>query len=239
MTALQKFMFETRFDNVAERNGARTRQAPKPPVTMTEEQVTAVREESFAAGRAEGAAEAKGAAETLAAQSLARIEEQLRETAAQIATAVDGIKRDAVAAAITTVRKLVPRLSKDGDLADIEAVVSSCLGAVLEEPRVVVRVHDSLLDPVKERIAEVAAKAGYDGKIVLVADDNFSPGDCRVEWADGGAERDTGWMWKQIDGVVERFFAGLTVAPPGRAPADETTQPAQPDTPGPAPDATQ
>lgn len=237
MAALQKFMFETRFDGVEERKRPEARQAAKAPVTLTEEQLGALREESFAAGRAQGAGETAAEAESLAAQALARIEARLAEAAPQMAAAIDAVKRDAVAAAITAVRKLVPRLSKDGDLADIESVVASCLATVLEEPRVVVRIHDSMLDLIKERVAGVAAKAGYDGKVVLVVDDNLGPGDCRVEWADGGAERDTGWMWKQIDGVVERFFAGLSVAPPGR-PAETDTAQAESGTSGPLPTAT-
>lgn len=238
MTALQKFMFETRFDGAAGRKRSEPRHAAKPPVTMTEDQVAALREESFAAGRTQGVEEATAQAESLAAAALARIEARLAEVAPQIATVIDGVKRDAVAAAMAALRKLVPRLAKEGDLADIEQVVTSCLAAVLEEPRVVVRVNDSTLDLIKERVADIAAKAGYDGKVVLVVDDNLGPGDCRVEWADGGAERDTGWMWKQIDGVVERFFAGLSVAPPGRESAEETSA-AESGTPGDAPTATQ
>jgi flagellar assembly protein FliH len=43
--------------------------------------------------------------------------------------------------------------------------------------------------------------------------------DCRVEWADGGAERDSEWMWSQIEGVVQRFLSGLSVPMPPGAPA--------------------
>lgn len=221
MAALQKFMFETRFDEAAASGKRPERRPPPKSVSMSEDDLAAVRAEAHAAGRAEAAAEAKDAAETLAAQSLARIGERLGELAPQMTSAVDAVKRDAVTAALTALRKLVPHLAKEGDLADLEAVVTNCLTAVLEEPRVVVRLHDSMLDPIKERIADIAAKAGYDGKVVLVADDHLGPGDCRVEWADGGAERDTGWMWTQIEGVVERFFAGLSVAPPERPAAQE------------------
>lgn len=237
MAAAQKFMFETRFDEAEKRKRPDARHAPK-PVVMSEEQVGALREESFAAGRAQGAEEARAQAESLAAGALTRIEARLGEAAPQMAAVIDAVKRDAVAAAMAALRKLVPRLSKQDGLADIEQVVASCLATVLEEPRVVVRVNDSMLDLVKDRIADVAAKAGYDGKVVLVVDDNLGPGDCRVEWADGGAERDTGWVWKQIDGVVERFFAGLSVAPPGRAAGEETPQ-AGSGTPGDTPAATQ
>jgi flagellar assembly protein FliH len=234
MVAAQKFLFETSFDAIEAERRSDNRRGAQPPVALTEEQLAAIRNESFAAGRAQGAEETRAAAETLAAQALARIDERLAAAVASLGTVIDSIKRDAVQAAIAVMRKLTPGFARSANLADIEAVVASCLNAVMEEPRIVVRLHDSLLDSLKERVTGLAARAGYDGKVVLIADEALRPGDCRVEWADGGAERDTEWMWSQIDGVVERFFAGLSV--PAPSPATESTPPQETGAP---PDAAQ
>lgn len=212
MTATRKFLFETDFTKAEVRDGNRERRpAAKPTIPMTEEQIAALKAEAFAEGRAEAAEEARNAAETVAAQALTRIEERLKETMADLDAAKDAIKRDAVQAAILTLRKIAPGFAKTADLAEIESLVASCLGTVLDEPRVVVRVNDSLLDVLKDRVSELAERAGFGGRIVLIADDRMNAGDCRVEWADGGAERDTEWMWSQIEGVVQRFLSGLSV----------------------------
>ena len=211
MTATRKFLFETSFDKVEplpDRPERRT--APPPPVSMSEDELAQIRAECFAQGRAKGAEDAHAAAETLAAQILGRIEERMKETIAAIDLAKDAIKRDAVRAAVFITCKIVPGFARNADMAEIEALVASCLAKVLDEPRIVVRVHDSLLDPLKERIGALAERSGFAGRIVLITDDNLSAADCRVEWADGGAERDTDWMWSQIEGVVQRFLSGLS-----------------------------
>ena len=57
------------------------------------------------------------------------------------------------------------------------------------------RVNDALFDALQRRLAAIAQANGYAGKIVLLADDALAPGDGRIEWADGGAERDTRRLW--------------------------------------------
>lgn len=225
MAAAKKFMFEKSFDKTEVPEEREAFVAQKPPLSMTEEQFEAARAESFAEGRARGMEEMRAAAETLASQMLARIEEGASGSFAALDTATDAIKRDAVQAAILVLRKLAPGFAKTANLAEIEALVASCLGAVLEEPRVVVRVHDSFLDPLKERIVDLAERSGFGGRVVLIADESLGAADCRVEWADGGAERDTDWMWNQIENVVGRFLSGLSVPAPSGVGMPAAAQP--------------
>lgn len=225
MAAAKKFMFEKSFDKTEVPEEREAFVAQKPPLSMTDEQFAAARAESFAEGRVRGMEEMRASAEALAAQMLTRIEEGAKGAFAAVDTATDSIKRDAVQAAILVLRKLAPGFAKTANLAEIEALVASCLGAVLEEPRVVVRVHDSFLDPLKERIADLAERSGFGGRVVLIADENLGVADCRVEWADGGAERDTDWMWNQIENVVGRFLSGLSVPAPSGGGMPAAAQP--------------
>lgn len=73
-----------------------------------------------------------------------------------------------------------------------------------------VRVPDALFDEAKERIDASAAAAGYAGKVVVLADPALGPEDARVEWADGGAERDMTRFWAEIDEAAKRAVATLT-----------------------------
>ncbi len=86
----------------------------------------------------------------------------------------------------------------------------------------VIRIADALLDPLRERLDEVAAKAAFDGKVVLLADEALAPSDVRVEWADGGAERDTGRLWAEIDQVLERNLGDSRLGAP--APGDTAAE---------------
>ena len=71
---------------------------------------------------------------------------------------------------------------------------------VIDEPRVVVRVSER--SP-RRRCSETArcarrVRAVTPARIVLIADDATAAGDARVEWADGGAERDLAAQSAQI-----------------------------------------
>jgi flagellar assembly protein FliH len=72
-----------------------------------------------------------------------------------------------------------------------------------------------LLDPMKQRVDALAEAAGYEGRIVLLVDETIPDGDVRVEWADGGAERDSARLWRDVDAALKR----LTDAPPPDAAA--------------------
>ena len=85
-----------------------------------------------------------------------------------------------------------------------------CLHRVLDEPRIVFRVADDLLDNLSGRIDAMARQAGFHGKVVLLADSGLGASDCRIEWADGGAERDMTRFWAEIDETAKRAVATLT-----------------------------
>ena len=215
MAATRKFMFETNFEKVQKAVAKNDRAPPpKPPLSLTEEQVAEIRAQAYAEGRIKGAEEARDSTDTLAAQMLVRIDERLKAAAAVLAPAADGIRRDAVQVALAVMRKVAPGFARNASLTEIEALVTSCLASALDEPRVVVRVPDALLDAVKDKLAALPERSGFGGKVVLIADDNLGSADCRVEWADGGVERDPDWMWSRIQNAVERFLASLSVAKP-------------------------
>ena len=65
----------------------------------------------------------------------------------------------------------------------------------------------------RSSLVQVTAAAGYTGRIILFADPALKAGDARVEWADGGAERDSAAIWRDIDSAIQRFVEGGAGAP--------------------------
>jgi flagellar assembly protein FliH len=76
-------------------------------------------------------------------------------------------------------------------------------------PKVAIKVAPDLAGAVQEKIGGLAAQAAFDGKLGVVGDASLAPGDCRVEWGDGGAERDQSRAWAQIDQAVESALGAL------------------------------
>jgi flagellar assembly protein FliH len=202
MSSGTKYLFETSFDP------AKVDPAVPPAPSFSEQELVAARDEGYLAGHAAGHAEMLRSIEQASADALAAIAAQL----AAMNGHFDDIREAAIASGVSvvaaTVRKLVPALAKRNGLAEIEHLVRDSLHSLYDEPRVVIRAHDSVIEALQERIDGLAATSGFTGKIVLFGDEHFNETDCRVEWADGGAERNLGELWRRIDAAIERVTDG-------------------------------
>lgn len=218
MTALKKFLFDTSFDSQSEHAAQkRTRveeseaPEPPPPPSFSEEELAAARAEAHAAGKAEGLQEGMNSQERAAAEAFGALQGEVGKLL-QIAEAQHEAQiHGATETAIEVVRKLFPRLAEARALQELEPVIAESLALATEEPRVVIRVSPTMGEPVTERLTALTQVAGFDGKLVTIPDEALEASSVRVEWAAGGAERDTARIWREIDGLLERW---LTTLPP-------------------------
>ncbi len=227
MARAEKFLFDTAFDAELQKAG-RAVQDPPGRQSFTADDLGEARTEGFAAGRTAGLEEAAQAIEHAAGEALVTIAERLGTMAAQLAETCEGREQQAVETAVLLLGKLFPELARRNALTEVEALIDQCLAQLRQEPHVVIRIADALLDPLRDRLEEITTKAAFDGKVVLLADDAVAPGDVRVEWADGGAERDSQRLWTEIEHVLERNLGESRLGP--LVPGD-----ALPETPEPAP----
>lgn len=223
MSQMEKFLFDTSFDSERDREAkaraaAEAAAAEEPPApTFSEEDLAAARETAFAEGKAAGIAEAEASQTRRLADGIDVLLPQFAGLTEELAQLDAARHRDSLEAAMTVVRKLFPRLARDHGLAEMQAVVDDCLERLRDEPRLMIRSADQDLDALKERIEASAAQCGFEGKLVFLVDERIPAGDLRIEWADGGAERDMAGLWKEIDGVIARALAPTPAAAPQRA----------------------
>jgi flagellar assembly protein FliH len=165
----------------------------------TEDEVQAVKVEAQQAARAELCnLEEKRAADLLAGMS-AKFDALSARRAEDLQLATER----AVDIAVVICQKILPTLATQNALTEIEGHIARTLADVYGESRVVVRVSEENLGKLQSRIDGLAD--GFDGKIILMADDQLSATDCHVMWADGGSERDVQRTWAEIDKTVEQI----------------------------------
>lgn len=211
MTIAQKFLFTTRFDRAAPPprpvSDVVEPPPPPPPPMFSEAELEAAKQQAFDAGRQDGLAEAWGAAERQAAAALSAIAQRLQAMAQHQAEA-DGINgRNAVRAAMAAARKVLPAMARRHALEEIEALFGECVAHFVEEPRVTVRVQSALVEAVRDKLTAAVEDIGFQGTLTVSSDDRLGPGDCRVDWGNGGAERSQDRLWAAIEGIVERTLA--------------------------------
>ncbi len=179
-------------------------------ILYTEEQMLLAKEQSLAAGKAEGVS-------TTQQQQEARIGDLLQKTLALAEKLVGNEDkreiekcRDTVKLTMQVVHKLLPGLAQKHALSEIENVILQSLEARRDEPRIAVTVPTEHLEQLTRRIDALTAGKAYAGKVILIADDALAATDCRVEWADGGAERLFERLYLQIDNEFVKSVSGIS-----------------------------
>ena len=54
------------------------------------------------------------------------------------------------------------------------------------------RINDTLYAAAREKLEDITRAHGYEGRLVVLGEPSVAVGDCRIEWADGGIDRDAG-----------------------------------------------
>ena len=231
----QKFLFDTSFE-AEDLGGDAAGPVGKPsPPKFGEEDLERARAEGHASGKKIGTQETMQSIEQKISQAMNAVSTQLTGLSKAQVESHERQGREALEVALIVVRKIFPRLAGRHGLAEVESVVCDCLERLRNEPRIVIRVADAVLDQVEARIGELVARTGFEGKIVYLAQDGLNPGDVRVEWADGGAERDSERLWREIERITARVAGPDTPEAPTTAPVPaEVSESHEPAPAGPA-----
>jgi len=222
MSAPHKFLFDQSFDQPDGKRAAAARKPPPPPPepTFSKAELEAAREAGVAAGRAAALAEAAQSVEARAAGALSNLALGIKVMLASRQRYAEDAQRLGLETVRAMLAKVVPALTRKAPLLEIEAMLGECLREAFDEPRIVLRVAEGLFEMMQQRLMPFVESGGFAGKVVLLSDDKLGPGDARVEWAEGGAERDTRRLLHDIDGALARALDSLPV--PGTSPPKET-----------------
>jgi flagellar assembly protein FliH len=178
-----------------------------PPPMFTEEELNMVREASFVEGHQAGLTEAAEADSRAIAQTMAALAGRMDGVFRQQEEDNDANARSAVRVAMAVLKKMLPAACEKYAFDEVARVVEEVVAHILDEPRIIVRVAQPLVDPVRERLEQAAEGQGFEGRVVVQADQRLAVGDARVEWTDGGAERDQARLLEDIAVTVERALA--------------------------------
>ena len=201
MAEVKKFLFDLDFD-------ASTAAAEKPEEpSFSAEELEAARQAAYAEGEIAGRAAARQETEATVAALLEQASSQLQNLMAKTQTIQRDMERSAARIGHAVGTALARELMAAHPLAEIEAMLRECMSELREEPRLVIRTHETRLDSIREPMERLKASAGFTGDIVIIADDALSPDSCRLEWADGGAELNTDDIRTAVDEAVERFLS--------------------------------
>ncbi|WP_157231024.1 FliH/SctL family protein [Kiloniella laminariae] len=176
------------------------------PLQEVEQLRQAAYDEGMTAGKNEAMEQATQMHEALTRQALETLGQQLVTMEKEYSDKVEELQTVTLDIAMKAIKKLFPTLDKTRGLEEITLVFKECLDRLPQEPRLVVRVADTILDDVQDQLQKVAGQSGFTGRLVFLSEPGMQPGDVLVEWAEGGAERNSAEMLTEIETILNRVI---------------------------------
>lgn len=195
MVQAEKYQFDVEFDA-----SGQILRSPTEINAFSLDEVEQIKAQAFEEGRESETARAAN----IASDALTQIAQTTMAMTDQLNTQALLNKKAAFDLALTAARKIAGSALASFPFAEIEATIEDCLAELSDASRLVVSVPESLLDMVATKIQDIAEQQNFEGRLRVVADGDMPPHDCKVEWGDGGLERQTQYIEDKIAEIVAR-----------------------------------
>jgi flagellar assembly protein FliH len=200
-----KFLFDQDF-------AAASKAKPAIPLEQHEAQLHEAQTTGYLRGFAAARAEILTEAELSSAAALERIVATLEGIGHGLSRVEARLETEAIEVAVAVAKKLAAVLIEREPLAEISELATECFRHLVSAPHVVVRVSEAQHASVGQRIDEIVRARGLTSHLVVLAEPDIQPGDCRIEWADGGVNRERSVTEAAIDEAVTRYVKARLAA---------------------------
>lgn len=185
-----------------------------------------------------GLAEGQQNAQAEVHEQLTRKTQRMGEAADKMIALIDGdlkrIEADAMVLTATIAKKIAGFALKNYSDDQIMGLIGECLAPLRNVRHLAIRVNEAFVDRLKEPIESLAAKNGFEGRLLILGEPETQPGDCRIEWADGGILFERAAVVAAVDtAIMDHLGEEAVEYEPGlELPSDAEPEP-EPDTPDP------
>jgi flagellar assembly protein FliH len=203
MGAPAKFLFDVDFAAGADRKSA------EPPITQAQHAIKLAEAEiaGHRKGYAEAHADAKVDADRRMADAFERIALNLTKANDALHAIETRLECEAVEVAVAVAKKLAPALIAREPFAEISALAGDCFRELVASPHIAVRVNDALYAAAREKLEDIVRAKSFQGRLVVLAEPDIPLGDCRIEWADGGINRNSAAADAAISAAVASYVS--------------------------------
>jgi flagellar assembly protein FliH len=207
MNTSTRFLFDTEFsDSSAPVDAGKA--AAEITAVYSEKDIEALKLQAYEEGLQLGKTEAMETVESTLASSLETVAIQLQQLSENHNAELHIIKQDAASLALAIAGKLAPALIEQSPFNEMEAIIKDCLSELPEEPRIVVRAPEQACEFLKPQVDTLSAQTGFQGNIILLPEESMKASECRVEWADGGVERNIQDTETKLSAIINEFVHG-------------------------------
>ena len=215
MSTAKKFMFDLAFDeNVdplpepeVETNDDTIAEDQETEIiipTYSEEDLETARQLGYKAGKEEGLAATEEILSKQINETLIKIDEKLIVTFENLDNLNYELMRAAHSLALSICKKMMPSMAKQSSFSEVKKVIEEVFSEVLDEALITIAVHVDVVEAVEARLTELANEKEFKGRLQVKSDETIEISDCKIDWANGGTERNTSELWANIETILKR-----------------------------------
>lgn len=197
---LERFKFELAFDQEGKK-------AEVQAAEESERRFEEARVEAHKKGFEEGSLSVKGGLEAELDRLVREMSNQLGLLADRFREVEQANEENALRAAFLIASRLAPSLMAAEPEAEIKALIAQCLTEYRQEPRLLIRVNEAMVDQISAHAEAVGKQSGFEGDVIVVGNPDASIGDCLVEWADGGIERNPQTVAHKLEKLIRGYMS--------------------------------
>lgn len=140
---------------------------------------------------------------------------RMSEAADKMIALIDGdlkrIESDAMVLSATIAKKIAGFALSHYSDDQIMGLITECLAPLRNVRHLAIRVNEAFVDRLKEPIENLAAKNGFEGRLLILGEPETKPGDCRIEWADGGILFERSEVVAAVDAAIIDYLGDATI----------------------------
>ncbi len=113
-------------------------------------------------------------------------------------------EKSAMQVAIEAICKILPTIEKDVAKKEVEAFLSDNFAKFRQESCLSFSFHPDMVAEIAPKLSKLAEKNDFEGKISVHKDMTLSISECRVEWKNGGVERNISENINRIEELISK-----------------------------------
>lgn len=239
----RKFLFDLRDFDDRHKEVEPEEPPPPPPPVFSEEEMERARKEAYQQGYKAAMAEADSSRERKIADLLQVISREFSTLFAAEDLRNAQFEAESVRLTLATFQRLFPALDKKLGLTEVQSVISDVLENQREQTEMKLEVMPDYVEPIHDYVQRILRQANISGVCNVIGNQAMGPGDCRLTWEQGGAQRDSQQLAENIENHMQHILAErprlrdnrrseVRAAPAPETPVQTATDEAPPPAPG-------
>ncbi|MCT4654511.1 MAG: FliH/SctL family protein [Cohaesibacter sp.] len=184
---------------------------PEPMITVAEHErlLAQIRQEAYEQGLLEAQTAREQTAQEKNADLQQAILNEISMVYTEVGTLLARLEKDASQLAFAFASRFAEKLVAQEPKAEIQALLHQVLSPLRETPHISIHLNPEIAQEIEQAAREQMEAIGFTGTLVIQADEAIMPGDCEVQWIDGGIGRNLRAAIRQAESLLEQHFAHI------------------------------